>query len=229
MVFLSLWMIRRLCQGHGLSVYEIDCLADLYCKIRRTKPRMEMNPRLATLLREYYLGCQLCWSSISQYWKGSVYSSGRCVMSIFCLHGSSGKQVPVDPYWLLWLGIASLVKYLATFHFFLYTRDHKAWAKLVHLGRGSHTRLSSRVLFVSPMMEHGICHSWSTMHWETTVTQVTCLSEGLPELLHIMVYLMLTMVPHFLYLPAGTLQGWPTLGSTVLSYLLSFPMWLVFV
>lgn len=123
MVFLSLWMIRGLCQGHGLSVYEIDCLADLYCKIRRTKPLMEMNPRLATLLREYYLGCQLCWSSISQYLKGSVCSSRRYVMSIFCLHGSSGKQVPVDPYCLLWLEIASLVKYLATFLFFFYTQE----------------------------------------------------------------------------------------------------------
>lgn len=65
------------------------------------------------------------------------------------------------------------------------------------------------------MMEHDIRHSWSTMHWETTVTQVTCLSEGLPELLHITVYLILTMVPHFLYLPMGTLQGWPILGNAV--------------
>lgn len=41
------------------------------------------------------------------------------------------------------------------------------------------------------------------MHCETAVTQVTYLSEGLPELLPIMAYLMLTMMPHFLYLPVG--------------------------
>lgn len=132
MAFLSLWMIRRLCQGHGLSVWDrLSCW--FYCKIRRTKSRMEMNPRLATLLRESYLGCQLCWSSSSQYLKASVYSSGRCVMSIFCLHGSSGKQVPVHPYCLLWLGIAPLVKYWATFPFFFFntqetTRHGQNWS-----------------------------------------------------------------------------------------------------
>lgn len=60
--FLSLWMIRRLCQGHGPSQYEIGCFADFHCKIRRTKSRMKTSPRLAMLPRESYLRCQVAHS-----------------------------------------------------------------------------------------------------------------------------------------------------------------------
>lgn len=60
--FLSLWMIRRLCQGQGPSLYELGYFADFHCKIRRTKCRMRLSARLATLLRGSYLGCQVAHS-----------------------------------------------------------------------------------------------------------------------------------------------------------------------